>query len=181
MADWKRQLLPWVLVLSLVANAYLGYAVWKRDARINLAWANQTIEFVKYLNWSHLSTADQGPMTTDGLSRAAETLQSLQWFPQADKRMRFSDFSTVNRFLTYAMNSASLAAAEQKEKGSLSPETQQRQARINDALFELMRIGERRNELQAEKYTWQHGKWRAIWSDMAQVLSKTEFVPLPNS
>lgn len=181
MSDWKRQLLPWVLVLSLGANACLGYAIWKRDARANLVWANQTIQFVMYLNWSHQTTAEAGPMETDGLSRAMESMEAFQWFPHADKRLRFSDYSTVRRFLTYALSSASLAAAEQKEKGSLSSETKQRQARINQALFELMRIGERRNELQHEAYTWQHGKWRAIWSDMARVLSETEFVPLPNS
>jgi hypothetical protein len=181
MKPWTQQLLPWILVLSLGANLYLGVSVWQRDRYANsITWANVMMDLAKYTHWG--SMAAQGPtysQTDNGLFLARETLDTIRYLPNYSKRVPEPDWQIVNRFLMYANNSLNQAIQEQKETGTVSPTTKQRMDRIHDALVDLVKIAQRRNELQYPQYTWNHGAWRAIWTDMSAALSRFEFIPLP--
>jgi hypothetical protein len=183
MKPWTRQLLPWILILSLGFNVYLGYSVWQRDAYANsITWANVMMDLAKYMHWG--SSDVQGPdykIDSNGLYFARETLDTFRSLPGYNQRVPEADWQIVNRFLMYANQSLSQAIAEQAKTGTVSPTTKQRMDRIHDALVELVICAQRRNELQAKQYTWNNGAWRAIWTDMSKALSQYEFIPLPEN
>jgi hypothetical protein len=185
MRRFFRQLAPWLLLLSLGANLWLGQHLWQRNQRDNLLlWGNVTTRFVQQVHLVHGNLTvprDAGfaTISVPQLETARESLEVIGWLPHYRQRMDDEDRMVIDRFLRYASMSIFRAGREQEQAGRLSPETEQRLDKISDGLYAMMSAGERRNELQRGEHAYNHNAWRAMFHQMAVGLGQIEFVPLP--
>lgn len=177
MQNWIRQLMPWLLILSLGANVWLAVSVWDRDSYANrITWHNQTMAFMKYTDWSqHSSTGEI--LDERALTTARETLEQFQSLPHSGKRMENSDRMVIWHFLHYALNSAHRAEQE-RAAGGLTPESERRIGVIREGLHHMVVTAERSNRLSQSGHPWNHAEWRAMWQEMAAGLSRLDLVPL---
>jgi len=180
MRTWLKQLMPWLLVLSLGANLYLGYGIWERDRHANwILWGNTTRAFAKYAHWGTLDVEGPDYSNSRGLTLANETLESIRWLPHYSDRVDDADLRTIEMFLRYADASLGLATREQLKTGAASEESRRRLDRVREGLRLIVEVSSRINELQKDAYIWRDGEWRKMWHEMAQQLNQIEFLPLP--
>lgn len=183
MRSWIRQLIPWLLLLSLGANIYLGLVLVRRDQWVNTyLWGNTTARFFQQVNQGSLGVAPGSSLQSarEGLAQALESLHSLQYLPYYRERVDHGDWDALRRFISYAAQSTAAALREQSESGQVSERSRARLAVVREGLETILREGEhRRNELQYPNKAWAHAQWRQMWAAIAASLSRLEFIPLP--
>lgn len=182
LSRWLRQVLPWLLLLSLAANLYLLRQTAERDRYANqFVWGNMASRLLYYFHHGAGNLAHKPERAAVWFEMAGETLESLQWLPDHQDRVDGTDLAVLRRFSGYAKQAAELAAREQAGQGMLVPETRLRLERLHAALELLVERLNQVNDLQKPEYAGDHAAWRAMWQAAAGSLSEIEFVPLPES
>ncbi len=185
MRTWWRQLAPYLVLLSVVGNLYLGAQTYNRDKEINLVtWGNSVDDVWKYFHWLSMDLMPQpdGRVSTtapQGLTLARESLDSLRSLPYFNRRVENDDLRTLEQFLRYASESYAVAVKEQGEKGTVSAESVQRLTKLKEGLVLVVRHQQTTNQLKSSSNPWNHAQWRSMWHNLATGLQAIDFVPLP--
>lgn len=181
----RRQLVPFLVFLSVAANLILGLQLYNRDRQVNrVTWGYSVNVLWKHVNWASLNVipgadgrvSDPGP---DGIRLALEDLDGLQYLPHYNRRAEFADMNTIRQFLHYAERAHALAAKEQYESGKVSPESAERLTKIHEGLELVLRGQSRTNKLTQSRNPWNHAEWRDLWAEIADGLRQMDFLPLP--
>lgn len=184
MRTWWKQLLPYLITLSLIANAFLGLQIYNRDRDLNLyTWGNAVDTVWKEINWASgdLVPRSDGrvmPQADLAVRMALDDLELLRSLPHYSKRVPEDDMRTLEQFLRYANQAYFAAAKEQGAGGTVSAQSAQRLARVKEALEFILRHQSQTNRAKSSRYPWNHGEWRAVWADIAAGLRAMDFVPL---
>lgn len=181
----RRQLVPFLVLLSLVANVVFGLHLYSRDRHLNrVTWAHATYELWKHVNWASLNVtpgadgrvSDPVP---EGIALALEDLEGLQYLPFYSQRAELAEVNTIRQFLHYAQRAQSVAAKEQYQSGKVSAESVERLTKIREGLELVLRGQRRTNEITQSPNPWNHAEWRAVWREVADSLRQMDFLPLP--
>ncbi len=152
--DFARQFVPWLLVLSLLANVYLFRALSDHDRQTNEAWSYLTMELLKFNGWTMgevdrvLQTGVGDSANAQTINMVRETLESLQFLPHHAQRLDSADVRLIDSFYGYV------------------------QVSVTDATREYQRDGKRSG-------VWSHDQWKAIWHGLAVELRNVDLEPLP--
>lgn len=186
MPPWWRQLVPYLIALSLIGNLYLGAQFYQRDQHLNrVTWGNSVDELWMEINSASLAIGRDAatPLhspTLHGAYQALERLEALRSLPHYRSRVDDDDVRTLQQFLRYAARAYDLAFNEQKEQGTMSQSSALRLERVKAGLEFALSHQSQTNQAKQSQNPWNHGEWRAMWSRLAAGLRETEFVPLPN-
>lgn len=181
----RKQLGLYLVLLSVVANIFLGLQLCNRDLHLNkYTWGNAVERLWHQVNMASLNAEPRagGVMVTptlEGALLALEQLEFLQSLPHYDQRVDDDDMRTLRQFLRYAQAAHEQAAKEQKENGGATAESVKRLRKVKEGLEFILRGQSVTNQAKVSRNPWNHKAWRAVWHDLAEGLKQMEFVPLP--
>lgn len=186
MRAWWKQFIPYLLVLSLAGNLYLGVQIYNRQHDLNLyTWGNAVNAIVKSVVTADMEITQPkvGPMVDPpsiGIQMTMESVEALRSLPDFDKRVSEDDMQTIKQFLRYAETAYGIAVTEQAQSGSVSAESRERLTKIHEGLRVFLRVQQETNQPQVSKNPWNHADWRVVFHKLAVGLGELKFVPLPD-
>lgn len=185
--DFVRQFVPWLLVLSLLANVYLFRALSNHDRQTNEAWSHLTMELLKFNSWTEgevdrvLQTGGADSANAQTVNMVRESLESLQFLPHHAQRLDSADVRLIDSFYGYVQMSLTDATREYQADGKLSAATVARLNGIKEALSLAAGIGQQLQGLRERSGVWSHDRWKAMWHGLAVELRNVDLEPLPAS
>jgi hypothetical protein len=181
----RRQLVPFLLFLSLAGNLVFGMHLYNRDRHVTrVTWGYAVNNLWKHISWARTSVSP-GPdgrvsgVDVYGVTLALEDLEGLQFLPYYNRRAEFPEINTIRQFLHYAQKTKALAIEEQGDTGKVSPESVERLAKVREGLELILQGNGRTNKMTQSRNPWNHAEWRDLWREIADGLRQMDFPPLP--